>query len=355
MSTLPSPLLALRSNGMVTVIGNSTAQTLASWCAETRRSRRLTLDGFADPVTVADCQGVTDGLAGVARLEAMLASAVTEALDEATHLGTGDAGACLEILLAPAWLDDDGCAQLGASLSTWVQPYEAWSGRARSRLVVRGGSTGAWVALEHAYRALAANPDLHHVMLAAVDSLCEPAVLQQAAQDDWLLHPGNEQGYVAGEAAACLLLQRASTIEAVPADGFALHRPALVEASQRIWPGNDDLDAGPLSQALSAALTACGMEATHISHLQSDMDGSDWRARIEATALNRVVFSQAAALPHWLPATLFGQVGNPAGIIAWLLLAGLHRQQVERVNTVLNWAVDPAGLVAACALERSPH
>ena len=355
MTTLPSPLLALQSHGMVTAIGNSTAQTLASWCAETRRSRRIALEGLADLVTIADCESVTSGLAGVDRLAALLASPVAEAFEDATHLGADDDGECLEILLAPSWLDDEGCTQLSAQLSTWIQPYEAWSQRVRSRQVVRAGAAGAGVALEHAYRALAANPNLRHVMLAAVDSACEPTVLHQAGQADWLLRPGNEQGYVAGEAAACLLLQRAGTIIDLPAGGFALHRPALVQAPQRFWPGNDDPDAGTLSQALTAALAACAMGAANISHLESDMDGSSWRARLEATALNRVVFSEAAELPHWLPATLFGQVGNPAGIIGWLLLAGLHRQQVERVNTVLNWSVDPAGQVAACVLERSPH
>lgn len=355
MPTLPSPLLALRSHGMVTAIGNSTVQTLASWCAETRRSRRITLEGLADPVTIADCESVTSGRAGADRLAALLASPVAEALDDATHLDSGNGGECLEILLAPSWLDDEGCAQLGAQLSTWIQPYEAWSTCTRSRLVVRAGAAGAWVALEHAYRALAANPDLRHVMLAAVDSTCEPAVLRQAAHANWLLGPGNEEGFVAGEAAACLLLERVATIADLPENGFALHRPVLVQAPQRFWPGDDDPDAGPLSQALTAALNACAMGPANISHLQSDMDGSSWRARVEATALNRVVFTEAAELPHWLPATLFGQVGNPAGIIGWQLLAGLHGQQVERVNSVLSWSVDPAGEVAACVLERSPH
>lgn len=358
MSTAPSPLLAIRSHGMVTAIGNSTAQTLASWCAETRRTRRLALEGLADPVTIADCQGVTDGLAGIDRLAALLASAVAEALDGATHLESeegAEAGECLEILLVPHWLDDAGCARLGALLSSWIQPYATWSRRARSRLVVRAGATGSWAALEHAYRALAADPALRHVMLAAVDSACDPASLRAAAQADWLFRPGNEQGWVAGEAGACLLLERAHTVDSVPAGGFALHRPALVQAPSRFWPADAEADAGPLSQALTGALAASAMEAIHISHLQSDMDGSDWRARLEAAALNRVIFSAAHALPHWLPASLFGQVGTPGGIIAWLLFAMLHRHQIERVNTVLSCSVDPAGQVAACVLERSPH
>lgn len=350
----PSPLLALRSHGMVTAIGNSAAQTVASWIAEVRRTRRVTLDGFADPFTIADCHAVTAGLTGVARLAPMLVSAVVEALDGAVHLDTATPGACLEILLVPTWLDDAGCESLGALLSNAVQPFGAWTERERTRMVVRSGSAGAWVALEHAYRALAAQPELVHVMVAAVDSACEPAQLLQAAEADWLLRKGNAQGYVAGEGAACVLLQRAGSVREVPAGGFALHRPALVQVP-RLWPDAEPPDPGPLSQALATALRQGGMAARHISHLQSDMDGSDWRAALEGSALNRVVFATAPALPHWLPAALLGHAGNSSGIVGWLLLAILHQHDIEHVNTVLNWSVDPAGEIAACVLERSPH
>lgn len=355
MSKLPSPILALKSNGMVTAIGNSTSQTIASWLAETRRTRRITLDGFADPFTIADCHSVTANLSGVERLASMLASSVAEALDGADHLDALDQGECLEILLVPTWLDDDRCEQLSALLSSWILPYHAWSQRARTRVILREGSTAAWIALEHAYQALAENPKLRHVMIAASDSACEQTSLQQAAHADWLFRPGNSQGYVAGEAAACVLLHRVRDINDVLAGDFGLHRPAKVKASSRFWPCVGTPDAGPLSQVLATALTASGMSATHISHLESDMDGSNWRARLETAALERVIFSETAELPQWLPASLFGQTGNTNGVIAWLLLAVLHRQKIERVNTALNWSIEPTGEIAACVLERSPH
>ncbi|MDQ1818144.1 hypothetical protein RBA41_33080 [Massilia sp. CCM 9210] len=355
MAPLPSPLFALRSNGMVTVVGNSTAQTTASWIAQTRRQRRIHLDGFADPFTIADCNTVTAGLGGVERLSSMLASAVTEALDNAEHLGPNPQAECLEILLVPQWLASEGCAQLSAMLSSWIAPYPVWSGRSRERMIIQAGATGAWLALEHAYRALGQNRRLQHVMIAAVDSACESAVLRHAADADWLLRPGNSQGYIPGEAAACVLLERIRNVTDISTDDFALHRPALVQAPARLWPGADQADASPLCKALSGALASSGMGATNISHLESEMDGSDWRARIESTALNRVIFTETSALPQWRPATLLGQVGTAGGVIAWLLPAMLHRQRIDRVNTVLNWSIEPTGEIAACVLERSPH
>jgi 3-oxoacyl-[acyl-carrier-protein] synthase I len=180
-------------------------------------------------------------------------------------------------------------------------------------------------------------------------------VLRHAADADWLLRPGNSQGYIPGEAAACVLLDRIANVTDIATDDFALHRPALAHASARLWPRADRADATPLCKALSAALASSGMDPTNISHLESEMDGSDWRGQIESTALNRVIFTETTALPQWRPATLFGQVGAAGGIIAWLLPAMLHRQRIDRVNTVLNWSIEPSGDIAACVLERSPH
>ena len=359
MPPLPSPLLALRCAGMVTPIGNSASQTVASWIAQTRRMRRVQLDGFADPFTIADCHGVDNGQSGVERLALLLASAVAEAFDGAHHLAAHAAAhpsaECLEILVLPSWLAEEDCKRIGVLLSTWLAPYPTWTGQTRARLVVPAASCGAWTALEYAYRALAHNPRLQHVMIAAVDSACEPAILRQAAQADWLFRPGNAQGYVPGEAAACVLLQRAGNINLVPADTFAVHRPALVHASARLWPADERPDAAPLSQALSGALRLAGMQAIHISDLESDMDGSDWRSTIEGDALDRVLFSETTTLPQWRPATLLGQVGAAGGLIGWLLPALLHGQKIERVNTVLNWSIEPGGEIAACVLERSPN
>ncbi|MDQ1835217.1 hypothetical protein [Massilia scottii] len=340
---------------MVTAIGNSTPQTIASWVAEARRTRRILVNGFADPFTIADCNTVTSNLAGLDRLEAMLASAVAEALDGAFEVDPIESAECLEILVAPVWLDNQACNQLNELLTTWICPYTAWSNKPRTRLVVKAGSTGCWMALEHAYQALLSNPALNHVLIAAVDSQCEPTVLQAAASEGFLLRKGNAQGYVAGEAAGCLILQRANDINDVPAGGFALHRPALVKAPLRLWPGNEYADPTPLTQVLFGALQACAMDAIHISHLESDMDGSEWRAQLESTALDRVIFNKTTALPQWRPATLFGQPGNASGIIYWLLLTMLHQNQIERINTVLNWSIEPSGEIAACVLERSPH
>jgi len=352
--TPPSPLLGMHSGGMVTAIGNSMAQTASSWITQVRRMRRIQLDGFADPFTIADCETVTNDLTGPDRLIALLASAVTEAAVGLASLKLDKPTECLEILVLPSWLQQESCDQISDRLTEWLRPFEAWNACATQRNILRAGATGSWAALEYAYRAMEKNPNLQHVMIAAADTFCGPAFLRHAAEANWLMRPGNSQGYVPGEAAACLLLSRVKNIREIPADGFGLHRPAFAKASEPLWPSANHPDGAPLGTALTGALQNAGMQAMHISHLESDMDGSDWRAQIESSALNRVVFTETTALPQWRPTNLLGQTGAASGLLGWLLPAVLHARHIEPINSVLNWSVEPTGEIAACVLERSP-
>jgi 3-oxoacyl-[acyl-carrier-protein] synthase I len=355
MTTSPPCLLALESSGAVTAIGNSVQQTLASWVGQVRRMRKVKLDGFSNPFTIAPCLTASPDLHGMDKLATMLGSAVAEAFEARAHAAVMDNAPCLEILLLPQWLTAQECEQLSQLLTRRTEGYAQWCAQPRERLVLQVGASGAWTALEHAYRALADKPQLKHIMIVAVDSACEPGPLTQAARANWLIEAGNTQGYIAGEAAACLHLSRVKDITQVPAKCFALHRPTLQQASALLWPEADRPDATPLAQALTGALKTAGMQAIHISHLESDMDGSDWRAHFESTALSRVIFSQTTALPQLRPANLLGQCGAAHGLLNWLIPAALHAHGIERINTVLNWAVEPSGAIAACVLERSPN
>lgn len=355
MSHIPSPLLVLRSSGMVTAVGNSTAQTVASWVAQSRRFRKFRLDGFADPFTIVDCQSITSELFGADRLAALLPSAIIEAIESAPDLSASADAPCLEILIVPPRMGSADCERLSSEMTSWLAPYHGWSDRPRQRLIVSGGATAAWSALEHAYQALLENPHLQHVLIAAVDSACDPTQLTELAKADFLLRPGNSEGIVPGEAAACVLLERVANAAQIPVGSFAIHRPSLVLAGSPFWPSVNASEASALGQTLASALSLAGMEAVHISHLESDMDGSNWRALVEASALNRVIFSETTALPQWRPATLLGQTGAAFGLIGWVLPAVLHDQAIESVNTVLHWSIEPSGECAACVIERSPY
>jgi 3-oxoacyl-[acyl-carrier-protein] synthase-1 len=353
-NTPASPLFALHSGGVVTAIGNSLNPTAASWLTQVRKMRRIKIADFADPFTIADCEIVTAGKYGAARLSAMLSSAVDEAMGGTASLKLGESGIALEILLLPQWLGKDEADKVSDSLNKSLSPWTQWSASVSERNIIRAGTVGPWLALEYAYRALEQNPNLQYILIAAADSLCEPELLVEAAHADLLLTASNAQGYIPGEAAACILITRTESVRTLAADTFGLHRPKFARSPQRIWPAENQPDATPLAETLSASMQAARLEAQHISHLESDMDGSSWRAQIESAALTRTVFNQTGALPQWRPVNLLGHTGNAGGLIGWLLPALLQGRKIEQVNSVLNWTVDPSGEFAANVLERSP-
>jgi hypothetical protein len=341
-----NPILGIRSYGAVTNIGHSASQTVASWVAQTRRLRRVKLDGFADTFTLADNPEITGDKQGTERLFALLESAVAEALH---HEPCPDAAAkSINYLALPRWVDAKACHQLTKRLSRFWPKHEV------TFSTITGGSTAAWSALMAAYKTIDTYSSFKQIVIATVDSLCEPGVIYKAADEGQLLSAENSQGYIAGEAAVCLVLERYPNITQLPSNRFALHRPMLVKQNKSWWPNTRKPNPKALVSVLTSAMEQAEMGPQHISHLMSDMDGSSWRAQIEGPALNRTVFSETSALPHWRPATLIGQIGVPTGSLGWILATLIHNNQIEQVNSLLNWSIAPDGKTAACVLERSP-
>lgn len=363
MIALPGPLFALTGMGAVTAVGHSVAQTTASCVGQARRMRRRQIDALPEPITIVECTAVTSGLKSVERLQALLPSAVAEALEgfESTvgkrrhSPGKAEPAAqALEILVLPTWVDAVGQQTTDASLTKWLDAHPEWCAQPRTRACIQIGATGAWEALELAYRQMNKNPALRHVLIAAVDSWCEPTVLEQAGQHGWLMHKANSEGFIAGEAAACVRLERVANVMALSADQFVLHRPGRGQCAERFWPGADTPDSAALTNALRDAMTAADLKGAHLSHLASDMDGSAWRARLEVEALGRIVFIDTGPKPSWRAAELLGQVGTPTGLLGWILPVQSHLHRIERINTVLGWGIDPEGRCAATVLERAP-
>lgn len=359
----PDTVWALMRSGLVTPLGNSVDHTLAGWAAAARVFQRVNVPGLADPVTVARCSAVAPDITSTERLLQMLGSATAEALqpDEPVDMppwGQGDQA--LEVLVLPDWLDEEQAKHAGDTWGGWLDQLQPWNQFHRERLVLRG-TASAWLALEQAWRRLDQGEDLRHLLVAAVDSLCDTPRLEHAAQQDLVLRPGHSEGFVAGEAAGCVWLQRKAHVREVPLDRFALHRPAVVPVAASDAPSEGgtvatEAGAAALREALRQALRLGRLEACHISHLLSDMDGSAWRSNIEATALEVEVFTQASQLPHWRPPVLTGQTGVAGALLGWILPARHHTLDLGRVNSVLHWAVDASGgPIAACVIERSPH
>lgn len=356
---LPSPLLALIASGAVTNLGSSITEILAAWTSQTRTMRRVTLPDHADPFTIADVPVIDPTLQGVERLIPMLQSALAEAQDELPLGLQGPrepfaADPWLRVLVVPAHLSDTEVQQLIRATTTRWPGCDDEHPLEQSPHVIRGDSTAPWQALSWIYQQLP-RMTAQWIALACVDSLCDPAQLRVAADAGHLLQTGHAEGYVAGEGAACLYFQRVPDALHAPTNTFLLHRPSYAAWGTRVWPADQEATPEPLVSVIQQALSLAGMKSIHISHLMSDMDGSDWRASLESMALNQTLFLETGLLPHWRPATMLGQTGAAYGPLSWLIAIHNDTRRLTQINTVLSWAVDAQGHTAACVLERSPQ
>ncbi|WP_157462664.1 hypothetical protein [Curvibacter gracilis] len=220
------------------------------------------------------------------------------------------------------------------------------------------GSGGAAHALRRAYAELETDPHLQHIVIAAVDSWAEPSVLDKAAREGLILSHGaaqGTQGFVAGEAAACLVLRPCASVQHLPPGGFVLHRPGLQDNPSPRWPSAIEGDGQALNTAVEQALSQAGLKAEHLSHLASDMDGSGWRVMDELRLQQRALAGCTQDASVLRIAEQLGQTGAAALPLMWAMLAEKEARHIERVNAALTWSLGMDQSTAAVVMERSPR
>lgn len=328
---------------MVTCLGHSTSESLSSWWLRRKAFRRLAVPGLDKPVTIAPCHHV-DGDAGDAtRLGKMLGSALAEALDNTAEEPEALTGTTV-LLLLPRHLSDVTRQGLVDQLAAWLGT------EVRVKLLV-GGSGLAWQALTEAYSMLDGNNRPRRLVVASVDSGCQPERLAREGALGRLHSAGHGDGYIAAEGAACVVLEPVNSIFALPEGMFALHRPSV----RSVPPIDQTLmapDSAMLIEVISEALQRSGMEPAHIGTFVSDADGSAWRSRWESDMQMR---QNLNATDRLRPAELLGQTGVCTGLLSWLLPMAAHQHRLKQVNNALAWSISPDGTLAANVLERSPH
>jgi len=365
--TAPSttrPLLALQSWGAATALGHSTAQTLSSLLGGLSAFRRLHLPELcAEPLICAPCRHAlgTGQERGAQRLQPLLQSALAEALAglplPAQPSARGSHLLCLLIL--PRWADSAMAQQLVCATEQTLAAHPLWPhlGRRRGNVTLHG-SNGAAHALRSAYAALESDAPPDHMVIAAADSWLEPSVFESAARAGWVLSQGaakGPQGFVAGEAAACLVLRPCASIQHLPPGGFALHRPGLHDAPAGRWPSAVEGNGQSLNTAAEQALLQAGLKAEHLSHLASDTDGSGWRVMDELRLQQRALAS-VIQTPHVLRiADQLGQPGLASQPLMWALLAEKEARHLDRVNAALTWSLGLDQSTSAVVMERSPR
>jgi hypothetical protein len=375
--------------GAATAVGSSAWQSAASWVGLQKRFRKNTVPGLGDvPVTLAPCPEVagrwpeetTQNRAvnplsppraaqlAPQRIARLLGSALvdlfagvnnprsqssTASAAPATAPATTSAPWPQMVLLAvPAWLSAEQAQTVWQqSLGLLQQQGGAAQARALSQLswqVVRSGQTASFEALEQMSRS---GHGLTDVLLLAADSWMDLALLQPELAANRLLTDKNQDGFIAGEAAAALWLHRVPDTTAFDEQHLVLHSPALARSAHAHRDPLREPNPEALAQVFRSALSHAGWKPEHVGNKLSDSDGSAWRATAEMGATARALKGQDP--DEWQPATVLGQVGAATGAVHWALAAQRLRHDKTAPNSLLSWALDAGELTAAVAMERT--
>ncbi|MCL1961069.1 MAG: hypothetical protein FWG56_04715 [Desulfovibrionaceae bacterium] len=302
------------------------------------------------PVTVAACPEVAGNTQGTERLARLLAVALADLLMPGGQMPAACPPFPLVLLALPQTLNDAAGAKVWDQARQLLASY-GFAGvfdNAHCYLFLQGPAGGM--------RALGSlfaqgRSDKNPTVLAGVDSLVDLQRLCADYAGERLMTRDNSEGWIAGEAAAAVLLHPVADTRAEDDRHWVLHRPCVVKGQA---PHLDKAKAPPpqaMAQALDQALQNAGWRGNHVGRLLSDHDGSAWRARIHADARRRAGGGLDAA--EWLPAAVTGQVGAATAPLHWALAAWRLKVDARPPNSVMSSVLDDGPWAAAVALERS--
>ncbi len=245
----------------------------------------------------------------------------------------------------------------------WSEPHQALATRWIEHLIARvwpeslpsvrliAADDGSTALSEiRAWQADAAQ--IRNLLLLAVDSHIDEAVIERSATERSLFAYDNPEGLVPGEAAAAVLLARPETGNGWP----VLARLRAPLSAQRDAPprATGRLDTALLESLLSAALDGVATPVDAVAAVFSDGDVRPTRAVEIAAAMNNV-------LPHLDPVAdrvglgaALGDLGV-AGTTLALALAAAHTEQTQK-PTLLAALADPLsrGVLLLQAYEPEP-
>lgn len=339
MSTQPS--LAVVSAGIVCSVGLSVPAASAAIRASLDSFQETYfVDSVGQPIIGAavpagplglggDTGGAITG--GEEKLARMFALAAAECLDDAGGL---DAVEVALVLVGP---DASRPGVAHDELEQRMAACEEALGRRfhAERRVIQNGRPGLVDALICAHELLAAR-GVRSVLIAGVDSLLNAEDINDALAGERLRTAENADGFIPGEAAACVLVTRADSAGAQRAPTLSIAGLGAAEEPDSWLSGRANVGRG-LAQAIRQALAQAGLSAHAIHQRWSDCSGESFFFDEAAYAWGRVL--RAPSPPghrQWLLASSVGEVGAAAGPLMLALLLDAARR---------GWAPGPSTLV----------
>ncbi len=320
--------------GMTTPVGLTAAQS----CAAVRAgiSAIAALDYFTvendefEQVPIMGCvvRGLTDGYLGLGRWTRLTTAALRDALGNAVLRPPDLAGAGLYVALPSP--DRDGVdARITGALGDRIADWLSVPGVERRTRVFCAGHAGGALAFQHAVADLASGA-ITRAVICAVDSLVEPATLRFLLDKRRLKTGDRPDGFVPGEAAACVVLEPAHVAQARGRTPLA----TVEAASTATEPVTISMDAPSaatgLSEAIRLTFAQLPDEGRQTTVIVCDLNGETYRAKEFGTTAARVLSAISTRWSVWHPADCIGDTGAAAfGVSACVGLRALAKQYAK--------------------------
>jgi hypothetical protein len=214
--------------------------------------------------------------------------------------------------------------------------------------VHRGGHTGVAELLLAAARMINAG-QIDRCIVGSVESCIEPYAIQSYASAGVLKCAANPAGFIPGEAAAFILVERASQRGAVPG---AFSVTAIGSALDKAYTD----DSGPphgvgVADSIERALS--GAEGDQpLGLIVTDLNGCEFRAADWGNALVHLRSSyRQSSVRTWLPALSFGETGAASGGVALCMAFRAIQRRYVPTGTILITLSGEQGARAAIRID----
>jgi 3-oxoacyl-[acyl-carrier-protein] synthase-1 len=298
-----SPPVAVRSVGMVTSVGLNAPATCAAIRAGVRNMSATRFVVAGDEPLIAAQVPLPKLWRGQRKLVKLLAASVRECTE---HLDP-EARANLPLLVCLAEQGRPGRPEdMEESILLDLEAETGMEFSRESSGILSLGRVGGLVALAQA-RVLMADRGFSRVLIAGVDSLLVGRSLAWLQENDRLLTPANSNGFIPGEASACVLLEQDSLQQGeLTCVGVGLSQERVTINSE------EPFRADGLSRAVSAALAEARIDISDCGLRLTDLSGEHYYFREAALALSRLLRREGCR-ELWHPSECIGEVGAAIG------------------------------------------
>ncbi|WP_375766142.1 hypothetical protein NR798_31160 [Archangium gephyra] len=222
---------------------------------------------------------------------------------------------------------------------------------ALSRCIPTGNSAGLH-ALAEARTLMERHPQIPGCYVAGVDSLVNAPALWWFDRRGSLKRPGNSDGVIPGEAAACIRVTRRPP----PGRPGPMAILGLGFARETALPQSDEpLRANGMVEASRLALAEAGLGIADIDFRLSDASGEGYGFKEISLALSRMLRTRKESVPLWLPAETLGEIGAASGIAALVVASVAMGRGYAPGTRAICYTADHSGDRAVAVLGLNSH